>query len=49
MSELYKHSLAVIGADQVNSKYSLLRKPYSLAVNTLYLAYIVFDLMFQGL
>ena len=49
MSELHKHSLAVVGADQVNSKYSLLKKLYSLAINTLYLAYIVFDLILQGL
>ena len=47
--ELYKRSLAVVGADQVNSKRSLLRKLYSFAINTLYLAYVVFDLMFQGL
>ena len=48
-SELYKRSLAVVGADQVNSKRSLLRKSHSLAVDTLYLAYAVFDLIFQGL
>ena len=46
MSELYKRGLAIVGADQVNSKYSLLRKPYSLAIDTLYLAYMVFDLIF---
>ena len=46
MLKLYKRSLAIVGADQVNSKYSLLRKSYSLAINTLYLAYIVFDLVF---
>ena len=44
--ELYKRSLAIVGADQVNGECSLLRKPYSLAVNTLYLAYAVFDLIF---
>ena len=47
--ELYKRSLAIIGANQVNSEHSLLRKFYSLAINTLYFAYVVFDLMFQGL
>ena len=49
MSELYKYSLAIVGADQVNGERSLLRELYSLAVNTLYLAYIVFDLVFHGL
>ena len=44
--ELYKRSLAVVGADQVNSERSLLRKSYSLAVDTLYLACMVFDLVF---
>ena len=44
--ELHEYSLAVVGADQVNGKRSPLKKSYSLAVDTFYLAYIVFDLMF---